>query len=176
LVLAAFRLGPDAALIVRDDGQYLHGNRAACELLEVNLEELRGHRFGDFSRGAMRLRTREWWEQLRRGRLAIRHVVTAADGDEHVVETRGRSHVAPGVHVLVARTVESRPQDSVLSPREREVLELLACGNSTQEAAGHLYLSPLTVRTHLRNAMEKLGARSRAHAVATALRVGELSD
>jgi DNA-binding CsgD family transcriptional regulator len=56
-----------------------------------------------------------------------------------------------------------------LSPREREVLAMLAAGRTVTEIANDLYLSPFTVRTHVRNAKDKLQARTTAHAVAIAL-------
>lgn len=57
-----------------------------------------------------------------------------------------------------------------LSRREREILELLSKGQSTDEVAETLSLSSHTVRTHVKNAMRKLDASTRAHAVAIALR------
>ena len=57
-----------------------------------------------------------------------------------------------------------------LSPREREMLDLLAAGLTGAEIARRLYLSPETVRTHVRNAMVKLRAHTRIHAVALALK------
>lgn len=51
-----------------------------------------------------------------------------------------------------------------LSPREREVLRLLAAGGSYAEIGGELFLSPDTVRAHAQRAMTKLGARTHAHA------------
>jgi DNA-binding NarL/FixJ family response regulator len=63
-----------------------------------------------------------------------------------------------------------------LSPREREILALLSKGLSGEEAAHQLHLSPETVRTHVRNAMNKLGASTRVHAVALALQRGEISS
>lgn len=175
---AAFRLAPDAILLVDDDGQYTYCNRTASELLGLGKAEICNYRFGDFSRGAMGLRTSEWWEQLRRrGRLAVRHVLTATDGRQHTVETRARADVAPASHLLIVRPVAGAAADRkpLLSPREREVLALLATGLTTAEAAAELFLSPLTVRTHVRNAMEKLAARSRVQAVALALREGEIT-
>jgi DNA-binding NarL/FixJ family response regulator len=62
----------------------------------------------------------------------------------------------------------------LLSPREREVLDLLAQGLTGEEVATRLTLSPETVRTHVRNAMDKLEAHTRVHAVAIALRQGEI--
>lgn len=61
-----------------------------------------------------------------------------------------------------------------LSKREREVFELLAGGLSGAEIAERLVLSPETVRTHIRNAMAKLGASTRSQAVAVALRRREI--
>jgi DNA-binding CsgD family transcriptional regulator len=56
-----------------------------------------------------------------------------------------------------------------LSPREVDVLAALAGGDSTDQIGESLGLSPHTVRTHLRNIMRKLEARTRAHAVAIAI-------
>jgi len=53
-----------------------------------------------------------------------------------------------------------------LSPRELEVLQLLACGDLYKEIADHLGISIPTVNTHVRNIYEKLHVRSRAQAVA----------
>jgi DNA-binding NarL/FixJ family response regulator len=57
-----------------------------------------------------------------------------------------------------------------LTQRERDVLRLLADGLSNEEIGKELFISPETVRTHLRKAMAKLDADTRTEAVATALR------
>jgi DNA-binding CsgD family transcriptional regulator len=62
----------------------------------------------------------------------------------------------------------------VLSPREREILDLLSKGLTGEDAAARLFLSPETVRTHVRNAMQKLEANTRTHAIALALQQGEI--
>jgi DNA-binding CsgD family transcriptional regulator len=63
-----------------------------------------------------------------------------------------------------------RPESKgTLSAREREVVDLLAEGLSGAQIAERLVLSPETVRTHVRNAMNKLGASTRSQAVAIAL-------
>ena len=67
---------------------------------------------------------------------------------------------------------EPRP----LSAREREVLGLLAEGMSGAAIADQLVLSPETVRTHVRNAMDKLGASTRSQAVALALELGHIGE
>jgi DNA-binding NarL/FixJ family response regulator len=59
-----------------------------------------------------------------------------------------------------------------LSPREVEVVRLVAHGSTGPEIADELLISHDTVRTHVRNAMTKTGARSRAHLVAKALGEG----
>jgi DNA-binding NarL/FixJ family response regulator len=61
-----------------------------------------------------------------------------------------------------------------LTRREREIMGLLADGMSGAQIAAKLVLSPETVRTHVRNAMNKLGARTRAQAIAVAMRDGEI--
>jgi DNA-binding CsgD family transcriptional regulator len=62
-----------------------------------------------------------------------------------------------------------------LTRREREILALLAEGMSGAQIAEKLVLSPETVRTHVRNAMAKLGASTRSQAVALALQREEIS-
>ena len=57
-----------------------------------------------------------------------------------------------------------------LTQRERDVLRLLADGHSNEEIGKELFISPETVRTHVRKAMAKLEADTRTQAVATALR------
>ena len=63
-----------------------------------------------------------------------------------------------------------------LSAREVEIVRLLAHGRTAAEAARELVLSPHTVRTHIRNAKEKLGAHTTAELVAMAVRAGAVKD
>ncbi len=65
--------------------------------------------------------------------------------------------------------------DPRLTPRQREILDLIASGLSTAEVARELTLSPETVRNHLRNASRELRAHTRVEAIATAQRLGLLS-
>ena len=59
-----------------------------------------------------------------------------------------------------------------LSPREREVLDLIATGSTNREIAAALHLSPHTVKEHTSGLYRKLGARNRAEAVQRAQRLG----
>jgi DNA-binding NarL/FixJ family response regulator len=61
-----------------------------------------------------------------------------------------------------------------LSGREAEILAMLARGLTGEEIAQRLVLSPETVRTHVRNSMAKLEARTRTEAVVKALELGEI--
>ncbi|HYY74293.1 MAG TPA: LuxR C-terminal-related transcriptional regulator [Solirubrobacterales bacterium] len=87
---------------------------------------------------------------------------TAANGD---TAAEGQSRT---------RGTGSREPGTPLSVREREILGLLAGGESGAQIAEALVLSPETVRTHIRNAMSKLGATSRAQAVAIAVQRNEI--
>ena len=62
-----------------------------------------------------------------------------------------------------------------LTTREREVCTLLAAGLSGEEIAQRLFLSAETVRTHIRNAMQRLGVKTRAQLIAQAITSGEIS-
>lgn len=84
---------------------------------------------------------------------------------------RGERYIDP----LVSGALLSDGSDPSLTKREREVLRLLADGNSYDEVAKALFISPETVRTHVGNAVQKLGVRTRMQAVATALRRGLIS-
>jgi DNA-binding NarL/FixJ family response regulator len=86
---------------------------------------------------------------------------------------RGETHVDERLQPLIAERYRGE-RVGLLSPREREVLDLLAQGLNGEEVAARLILSPETVRTHVRNAMDKLEANTRVHAVAIALRQGEI--
>jgi len=82
----------------------------------------------------------------------------------------GNVYIDPVLAATLARTSRDDGERSSLSPREREVLRLLAAGGSYGEIGATLFLSPDTIRAHAHRAMTKLGARTRTQAVATALR------
>jgi DNA-binding NarL/FixJ family response regulator len=65
-----------------------------------------------------------------------------------------------------------RPDLGGVTEREREVLALIGRGLSNAELAGHLHLSPATVKTHVGRLLTKLGARDRAQLVIAAYETG----
>ena len=69
----------------------------------------------------------------------------------------------------------SNPEGVALTKREREILGLVAGGLRTDEIAGHLTVSPETVKSHVHNAMQKLRAHTRSQAVAIAISTGQVS-
>lgn len=87
----------------------------------------------------------------------------------------GGTYVDPRLRpALLSREAVGR--QGGLSPREREIIELLAEGLTNEAVAERLVLSPETVKTHVRNAMSKLEAKNRVHAIAIALRMGAIGD
>jgi DNA-binding NarL/FixJ family response regulator len=87
---------------------------------------------------------------------------------------RGQTHLAPEVQQrlvaasLDARTTAAPPAGRLpdgLSPREAEVLSLVAAGLSNTDIARELVLSNATIKTHINHIFAKIGARDRAQAV-----------
>ncbi|MGA8619074.1 MAG: response regulator transcription factor [Candidatus Sulfotelmatobacter sp.] len=74
----------------------------------------------------------------------------------------------------VASEMAEHAAADFLTPREIEVLEQVAAGNSNKIVADHLEISEDTVKSHIRSILDKLGANDRTHAVTIALRRGFL--
>jgi two-component system, NarL family, nitrate/nitrite response regulator NarL len=90
----------------------------------------------------------------------VRAIETVAAGGVYV------DSVLAGV-IASAESAHTSPR---LTQREREVLRLLADGLRNEEIGKRLFISPETVRTHIRKAMDKLEADTRTQAVAEAIR------
>jgi DNA-binding NarL/FixJ family response regulator len=96
------------------------------------------------------------------------------------VVARGDALLSPQVTRRLIEDYASRPEPAVavpeemdmLTPREREVLGLVARGMSNDEIAGELFLSPLTAKTHVSRILYKLHARDRAQLVMLAYESG----
>ncbi|MFI6904578.1 response regulator [Nonomuraea sp. NPDC050394] len=86
---------------------------------------------------------------------------------------RGESVLSPTVAARLMNRMRA-PAPQVLSPRELEVLELVAAGNTNREAAARLFITEATVKSHLLNIYTKLGVNDRAAAVTEAFHRGLL--
>ena len=85
---------------------------------------------------------------------------------------RGEVALAPSIAAMLVNRV-ARPAIT-LSPRETEVLALVALGDSNPTIAGKLFLSEATVKTHLIHVFEKLEVKDRTRAVTRAMELGLL--
>ncbi|MFI0419377.1 response regulator [Spongiactinospora sp. 9N601] len=86
---------------------------------------------------------------------------------------RGETVLAPTVAGLLVGRVR-KPVKSTLSPREMQVLRLVAGGATNKEAAARLFISEASIKTHLLHVYAKLDVRDRASAVAEAYKRGLL--
>jgi DNA-binding NarL/FixJ family response regulator len=72
----------------------------------------------------------------------------------------------------VAAEIAEHATDCTLTPREIDVLRLIAAGNANKEIGAQLSLTEATVKSHVKNILGKLGANDRTHAVTIALKRG----
>jgi DNA-binding NarL/FixJ family response regulator len=100
----------------------------------------------------------------------IRAVRVVAGGGALLAPTVTRRLIAE----FASRTREAQPVPRLdeLTPREREVVALIALGLSNDEISRKIYVSPSTAKTHATRAMTKLGARDRAQMVVFAYQSG----
>lgn len=131
----------------------------------------------------------DWRAALRRRQFTGVADLRCDNGSAVRIEFAGHPEVVTGRHLVLvvalrtARAVRrlnyAEPQAGPaigLTSRERNVVILVALGLTSAEIASELHITENTVRTHVRNAMARLGARSRAQLVAKAIAEGELWD
>lgn len=113
------------------------------------------------------------------GERPERHLATAAlqaGASCYVARTAGTEEMRRAVEAAAAQerfvdpAVPPKGSRGKLTRRQRQILQLLADGESTTVAARELDLSEETVKTHTKNTLARLGARNRSHAIAIALR------
>jgi PAS domain S-box-containing protein len=173
--------------LVDRDRRYVEVNDAVIELYQYPRAEVLGSRSGRTLVGDPSIPDAEWAHLLCTGELYGAGVVVHANGSQmhvryaaHSAPVRDRwlalvvtlsARLLPGGRELVgsARVETSSNPRSSLTRREREVVRLLALGCDTRGIATELRVSAETIRTHVRNAMAKTGARTRAQLVALAL-------
>jgi DNA-binding CsgD family transcriptional regulator len=178
-------VAPMPTLLVDGARRVRLANQAAAELLGLAPEALSDSLLDDLFAVEAQAAWDAAWARFvsvgyARGSLSLER----ADGAAVEVQYSAIALIEGELHLVtlfqaaaLARFVNSknRPPSGLLSRREREVLGRLARGAIGPEVARELGIAPDTVRRHVLNAREKLGARSRAHAIALALDRGEIA-
>jgi PAS domain S-box-containing protein len=195
---AAFERSRHPMLMADDQRRWVTGNAAACELLGIAPEEVPWHTMDDFTPPSERTRLEEQWRAfLASGMAEGWYDLYVPDHGAVPVEFSATANVLPQRHLSVFIPPDSAAGEqskgtlareapwtpvaaeasarSQLTEREREVMTLVAGGLHTDQVAADLFVSPETVKSHVHNAMGKLGAHTRAHAVAVALVTGQIT-
>jgi PAS domain S-box-containing protein len=187
LFASAFNQSRNAMLLVDEQRRIVDVNPATARLVGRARSALRGRHVWEFIAGGPLATAREWHDTLTQGRFTGVAVLEHADGSEVPVQWGATTEGATGrrrvLFVVLGtsrwgarfrRDAHDSPSGAPLSAREAEIVRRVAMGETSPEIAGELGISPDTVRTHVRNAMGKVGARSRAHLVAKALGEGHV--
>ena len=182
LFWSAFKDSRNAMVLLDEHRRHVDVNGAYLKLAGYTRDEVIGRPVWEYVAGGPLLTDRQWERALARGELSGQAGLVCADGTIVTVQFAGHTEVGDGPaaralrraqHVAVGTPLAARPEDGHAtrrsSAREREIVRLVAAGQTGPEIADHLHISHATVRTHVRNAMAKVGARSRAHLVAKAL-------
>jgi PAS domain S-box-containing protein len=175
-----FERSSSAIFVLDDDRRVVQANDAALDLLGQPRAQVIGASIVDRIAPSERPRSeREWLAFLRSGEYSGKRTFILADGSEAQVDFAARVAVVGkrrlAIYVALSRGESqlslgpARPTAGALTKRERQVVTLIALGHESSEIAEELHISSETVRTHVRNAMSKLGARTRAQLVANAL-------
>jgi PAS domain S-box-containing protein len=189
LFWTAFRRSRNAMLLLDDQRGIVDVNAAFLGLLGYTREQLVGRPIRDFVVGGPILTPEEWEARMSLGDFAGEGGLIASDGTEVSVQLAAHTEVVTGRRLVLFVTLSTsrwgrhfrrdagpiEPSET-LSPRELDVVRLIAMGGTGREIASELHISPDTVRTHVRNAMRKVGARSRAQLVAKVLAEGHALD
>jgi DNA-binding CsgD family transcriptional regulator len=172
-------------LLVDDGRRIIDVNGAYLQLLGYRRVDVVGRPLYEFAAGGPLMTRQEWAAALATRRFNGDAELVGADGGTVGVQWGATTELVTGrlLVLVVALSVSGRGRGlrlagapeaggGALSDREREIVRLVALGGTSPEIADQLQISHHTVRTHLRNSMKKVGARSRAHLVAKALGEG----
>ena len=189
LFTSAFQRSRNPMLLTDERRAIIDVNGALVTLLGLKREKAIGRPVWELVVGGPLLSREEWASALAAGRADGEAQLHGPDGATVAVQWAASAEIVSGGHrVLVValsvsrwgsrfrRGLSSVQPPRVLSRREREVVHLVSLGAAGPEIAEELGISHHTVRTHIGNAMDKLGARSRAQLVAKALTEGHLVD
>ncbi|TQF67177.1 response regulator transcription factor [Rhodococcus spelaei] len=175
-VAEVLRLRPDVVLMdVRMPE--MNGLEAADRILSASLEPpvrvlmLTTFDIDDYVYEALRVGASGFMLKDAPAEELVRAVRVVADGEALLAPTVTRRLIADVTSRRAARRPEPA-QLSALTPREREVLELIARGLSNTEIAESLFVAEQTVKTHVGKVLAKLNLRDRAQAVVLAYETG----
>ena len=183
----AFETAHVGMTLVAVDGRLLKVNEAFCQMVGYGADELLELRSQDLTHPADRALDLSLFDRMLRGELAsyqLEKRFLRRDGREVPVHVsvslvRGEDGAAAYAVAQIAAIEAARPvaaeQPSPLSLQEGRALSAIAAGLSSAQTAELLGIGEETVQTYLRRAAAKLGAQTRAHAVATAIRYGFIS-
>ena len=182
---AAFTQSRNAMVLLDGARRQVDVNGAYLKLLGYRRAEVVGHPIYEFVVGGPIATPAEWEAHVRSGQFTGDAEMRTADGGTVAVQWAATVEVVTGRHLVLfvalstsrwgprfRRAPDADGEPAALSARELEIVRLVALGNSGPEIAEELRIAHDTVRTHARNAMTKVGARSRAHLVAKALGEG----
>ena len=182
LFATAFRQSRNAMALVDGGRRHVDVNGAYLKMLGYKSDDLIGRPVYDFIVDGPLLSQSEWEADLAARQFNGEAEMVCHDGSQITVQWGGTTEVVTGRRLVlfVALNISRgrlrfRPDGPIgrelgsLTKREREVVRFVALGYTGPEIAMELQLSHDTIRTHVRNAMGKTGARSRAHLVAKAL-------
>jgi PAS domain S-box-containing protein len=185
LFASAFAHSRNAMLLVDEDRRVVSVNDAALRLLGRTRRGVMGERLRTFVADGPLASEDEWNAWLAAGRFSGEVDLMRPDGTPVAVQWGASTEVVTGRRLVLfvclgtsrwGRRFRREPPldepDFELTAREREIVRLVALGHTAREIGDELHISHDTVRTHVRNAMEKLHARSRAHLVAKAVADG----
>jgi PAS domain S-box-containing protein len=189
LFATAFDQSRNAMILTDGQRTIVDVNPALLRLLGRKREALIGRPVFGLVAGGPPASDEDWAGALASGRFSGEAELVHADGSAVPVQWAASTETVTGRRlVLFVATTVSRwgarfrrsvsPEEPAraLTPRQREIVHLVALGASGPEIGDQLHISHDTVRTHVRNAMDNLGARSRAHLVAKALGHGLTLD
>ena len=184
---AAFTQSRNGMTLVDDQRRHVEVNGALLSLLGYRRDDLVGRPMYNIVAGGPLVSPREWDRLLGERRFSGEAGLLTADGSVVGIQFGGTPEVITGRRLVLfvavstsrwgrhfRREIDAAAATGALSARELEIVRLVALGNSGPEIADELHISHGTVRTHVRNAMTKVGARSRAHLVAKALAEGHV--
>lgn len=158
-------------LLIDERRRYTNVNDAACECFGMSRDALLRLRSGDRTPADLQRRVEELRPRVQADDpITVPWAFLHGDGTRREVLLHVHPKAIDGKDLLILLSAPPEVPAGGLTPREREITALLADGCDGREIAERLVLSPETVRTHIRNAMERTNARTRAHLIAIALR------